>query len=133
MWSDDYHVAEATTIQLPRIFTGDALVIGGTVRASNSRFEEPLSPLMTLFTGGGFQLKYFSLISLSLLMNSTTNNQGDNCIIAKTVLTDKLEEFGNQVLIGEGDCEELQDEIDAATLLYGTVVLLALSQGQALP
>ncbi|HEX2967424.1 MAG TPA: right-handed parallel beta-helix repeat-containing protein, partial [Syntrophorhabdaceae bacterium] len=68
-----------------------------TLRASNNRFKEPgVKPEDT---------RVLSLNTQSILMNNTTNNQGDHCITAINPDLNKLVDSGNLVLSGKEQCD----------------------------
>jgi hypothetical protein len=55
-------------------FLNNTILSGATLRASDNRLKEPSGGRETSFKA--------SLLSLSSLMNNTSNNQGDHCIFA---------------------------------------------------
>jgi hypothetical protein len=90
-----------------------------TLRASNNRFKEP----------GGTQENQMllSLNTVSSLMNNTTNNQGDHCIMAVN-LSDpsRLVDSGNLFLISSEQCDRskrsLQEYIKNNQQLLGAIL-----------
>jgi len=76
------------------IFAVNTVLWGMTLRASDNRFKE----ILDLGQSSSFR---FSLLTLSILMNNTTNNQGDHCIFAfnsNPFATPPLVNGGNQIL-----------------------------------
>ncbi|MFQ5793427.1 MAG: DUF6519 domain-containing protein [Candidatus Bipolaricaulia bacterium] len=83
-------------------FVMNTLLSGATLRASDNRFKEVIDPETPL---------KISLFTTSSLMNNTTNNQGNHCIIA--VNTDPARpavDPGNQVL-NEVPCGQLSENL----------------------
>ncbi len=74
-----------------------------TVRATNNRFKEPLAPLLN---SDAATLR-FSLVSLSLTMNTVADNQGHYCILAVTPFPSLLREDNNISIIGNTICEAI--------------------------
>jgi hypothetical protein len=69
----------------------NTLLVGQTMRAEASRFKEPVVQRD--------QSRKFSLLTLTSLLNNTSNNQGDHCIIAvNTDVTRPVQATGNQIV-----------------------------------
>ena len=76
------------------ILTLNTVLWGVTLRANDNRFKE----ILDLRQSNSVR---FSLLTLSILMNNTTTNQGDHCIFAfntNTVASPPLVNGGNQIL-----------------------------------
>ena len=89
-----------------QVLACNTLLYGATLRASDSRFKEPLGkttldPLKS------------SLLALSGNLNNTTNNQGNHCIVAASPT--HLVDSGNQALVATNDCS-FQKTLGAALL-----------------
>jgi hypothetical protein len=84
----------------------NTLLLGLTLRASDNRLKE-------LEDNGEEDLVFTSLLSLTGMLNNTTNNQGDHCIIAFNQDYQRPAiESGNQVLpAGAGQCEGRKEYI----------------------
>jgi hypothetical protein len=85
----------------------NSFILGATLRASDSRFQER--------TLAGEQTIQLSLLSLSSRMNATTNNQGDHCIFA-------VNQAGSANLVNSGNraldnrfCERSTQPVQGAT------------------
>ncbi|HEX2964298.1 MAG TPA: right-handed parallel beta-helix repeat-containing protein, partial [Syntrophorhabdaceae bacterium] len=89
-----------------------------TLRASNNRFKEPgeTQENQTLL----------SLNAVSDLMNNTTNNQGDHCILVQILDSDLLVDFGNLVLSDREQCDRLRSS------LKNTLRITSSSGGQSM-
>jgi hypothetical protein len=69
----------------------NTLLVGQTMRAEDSRFKEPV--ILRDPT------RKFSLLTLTSLLNNTSDNQGDHCIIAvNTAVGRPVQATGNQVV-----------------------------------
>ena len=80
----------------------NTFLIGRTLRATNSRFKE----ISSFGREGDFRI---SLISRSVLMNNTTNNQGDHCIFPFDTL---VVDAGNQELDNQF-CDDMRGSVAA--------------------
>ena len=77
-------------------FLINAFLLGRTLRASDSRFKEPVARADP--NTGQFNFMV-SLLSLATTLNNTVNNQGDHCIFAFSAAGNtRLRELLNQVL-----------------------------------
>ncbi len=80
----------------------NTLLMAGTLRASDSRFKE--GPGQEIALG-------ISLFSISNCLNITTNNQGDNCIIAKNYGPSGLEGYSGNFELNQSICKILRAAI----------------------
>ncbi len=91
----------------------NTLLGGTTLRASHNRFKE----MMEAQSG----TRAMSLLTITLLTNNTTHNQGDHCIVAASVLESSLPALslrvstGNQALVPEGIQECMRSEESVAS------------------
>jgi Family of unknown function (DUF6519) len=92
-------LTEGVSVQSINVHFMNTLLVGQTIRATDNRFKEP--PRTPQFSSK------FSLATLSLLLNNTSNNQCDNCIISTSENeATPLVTTGNQIVDDEG-CNSL--------------------------
>ncbi len=103
-----------------------------TVRASDNRFKEiGVSMPLSLFSGGmtrvresGARLLQLSLLSISFIMNNTTDNQGDHCIVAVNAYPQKPAiDTGNQTLL-PADCRALLKAVETLLATVARVITM---------
>jgi hypothetical protein len=94
----------------------NSLLGGMTLRASNSRFTEVIEDVPKL-----------SLLTLSLLMNNTTHNQGNYCTVAiNLLLPAKKISTDNQALLATVDaCSQVETALSGPRFLVAALVALA--------
>lgn len=94
----------------------NSLLVGMTLRAGSNRFTEVLEALPKL-----------SLLTLSLLMNNTTHNQGNYCTAAvNLLLPGKKISTDNQALLAPVDtCDQAENALNSPQFLVGALVALA--------
>jgi hypothetical protein len=86
------------------LLLANTLLIGKTMRASDSRFKEPISQGLVLI---------FSLATRTSLLNNTNSNHGDHCILAVNTAPGRAPNIvGNQV-VDNTRCQTLNASIVA--------------------
>jgi len=92
--------------RIRRILFSNTLLLGATLRASDNRLKEAGDE-------GDIDLVFTSLLTLTGMLNNTTNNQGDHCIIAFNEDSQRPPvETGNQVLpAGSRQCRSRREFI----------------------
>jgi hypothetical protein len=96
--------------QTPFVSLINTVLVGYTLRATDSRFKETLVEQ--------FRLRALSLLSISYTLNNTTTNQGNHCIIAASLLEAayparnmRVSEGNQSLFYPIGLCRKTEDRI----------------------